>query len=268
MPGAAREPRRRRARLAQDEKPRRRRLELAPPAARATAATRSGSAVSADPEHDEPARSNEREAHSAATGGCASAFATATPKLSVALLLRPPPDDREVRELGRPAARGTGTSAAPPRAGSLRGRAARRRAGSRASRRPSRHPRSALRRRRRARTARSASSSRTRRAAAGSRSAVRPGVASTRGEPAVEDGRSSPRSSVGGAAGKDDDEAVRLAALARRLDLGIVLQQLVHDLAARRPSSARAPPGDRSPPPARRCAAADRLAAPTARRAR
>ncbi len=105
---------------------------------------------------------------------------------------------------------------------------------------------------------RSASSSRARRASARSRMAVRPGVSSRSASHA------SSRSSLGVAAairalggsrqsagrgGHDDDTAVRLGALARRLDFGIVLQQLVHDLAldgGHRVEHDPAPDGDRA----------------------
>ena len=70
--------------------------------------------------------------------------------------------------------------------------------------------------------ARSASSRSAGRASATSRIAVRPGVSTTA---ASQRSRIDPLSrSIGGSPRKDDDEPVRLAALARRLDLGIVLQ--------------------------------------------
>src|SRR5262245_1083831 len=68
-----------------------------------------------------------------------------------------------------------------------------------------------------------ASSSNTRLASAGARRAVSPGASST-----ASSQRS--RSLDVDVARVDDDEAVGLGAFARRLDLRIVLQLLVHDL--------------------------------------
>ena len=130
------------------------------------------------------------------------------------LLLRASPDDARVRR--RPARGGSRTCAAPPRAASPRGRAARPRAGCRASRRPSRR-RSAGRRtaRRSAEPAarpRAASPAHARR----SRSAVSPGVATTASSQSLRN---------------DDDVAVRLRALGGRPDARDVLEAQVDDLA-------------------------------------
>ena len=79
----------------------------------------------------------------------------------------------------------------------------------------------------------------------GSRIAVRPGRRRRRVEPALEPRRVT--------SADDDDVAVRLVALARRLDARRLLQAQVDDLALDRASSARARPARRSRAPARRC---------------
>ena len=77
--GPAREARRRRAGLADREQARRRRLERAAEQLARRSATRSGSADSPTQSTTRPPSSTSGRHHSAAVGGCASAFATATP---------------------------------------------------------------------------------------------------------------------------------------------------------------------------------------------
>ena len=190
-------------------------------AARRPSATRSGSALGRP-----RARRRRRAGRAAGTtprpsAACASAFASATPNVSSSCSSARPQTTPSVRQLR--AQRSRNVALAPLRLEqrhlALRqrsrerdpGRAA---AGADVDDRP-------LERARRASTARSASSSEHRAAPSlGSRSAVSPGVATTAASQVehVSDGR-------------DDDEAVRLGALARRLDAGDVLQPQVDDLA-------------------------------------
>ena len=119
-----------------------------------------------------PSRTSGRH-HSAAVGGWASAFATATPPSRLAAPLRDPRPP--ARSAGRTVS-GSRTFAARRRAGRPRDPGGRARAGSPAHRRRSRRRRAGRRTRRTSSRPASESSRRTRRAAAGSRRDVRPGV--------------------------------------------------------------------------------------------
>ena len=112
----------------------------------------------ADPEDDEAALADEREAPLGRGRGWASAFATATPNCSGSCSSARPQVTVDVRELGRPRLEEPALAALRLEQGHAARAAARPRAGSRACRRPSRRRRSARPCRRRAPSARSASS--------------------------------------------------------------------------------------------------------------
>ena len=178
-----------------------------------------------------PRRTSGRH-HSTATGGCGERLCHRDAERLERLLLGSAPDDAEVRQLARPALEEVALAALGLEQRHAHGPEAPPRAGSPACRRQSpRRPPGPLSAPTSGRP-RSASSSSTRRASPRSRIAGQAGCGDERRQPPVEHVHHSGRLRAQTSASARDDHhvPVRLGALARRLDLGVVLERLVDDL--------------------------------------
>ena len=244
----------RRAGLADHDEARRVLPRARPRDASATAATAARSAVGPTQSTTAPPSRTSGRHHSAAVGGCASAFATATPNVSSGCSSARPQTTRRFGQLRGPALEELALAALGLEQRHLARREATRRAGCPGV--PPPEPTSTIGPSRAATsgTPASASSSSMRRASAGSRIAVRPGVATTAASQRSRS-RVASAGSVRDVPRDHDDVAVRLGALARRRRPRDRPSAPRGRFGARPRSSARARRGCPSPTPARRSAA-------------